>query len=159
MSDGAPVETELARLLRGFPDHTVRELLTGIFDMAIGLHRAAGVEGYLGAPPSNPRVVSIILKRLFLCAVTRRRNLMLLVDNLPGYQERGIWRGFDLDPCPAARKQQLAWILCSLDDLATLESILTDGDVWRAYRRMLQRITDVKMSDLSETITRLSVLT
>ena len=158
MSSAPLVAAELDRLLQRFPDYSLRTVLTGIFRQAIALHRAAGVEGYLGAPPSHPRVVSIILKHLFLCATTRRRNLLLLIHNFPGLQEPCTWRGFELTPCPSARKQELAWILCSLNDLPALETILTDGDVWRAYRRMLQRITDVNTSDRSDTVQRLSVL-
>lgn len=158
MSETALVEAELSRLMQRFHDDALRSVLTGIFSQAIALHRAVGVQGYLGAPPSNPRVVSIMLRHLFLCATSRRRKLELLVDNVPGLQKRGTWHGFELDPLPAAKKQQLAWIRCSLDDVPVLEAILTDGDVWRAYRRMLQRIADVNRSDRPATLARLSVL-
>ncbi|MCC6178373.1 MAG: hypothetical protein IT305_23965 [Chloroflexi bacterium] len=144
--------------MQRFPDLSVRPILTGIFRQAIALHRAVGVQGYLGAPPSNPRDVSITLKNLFLCAATRGRDCYLLVDNVPGLQEVGTWRGFKLSPCPSAPKQQLAWISCKFEERPVLEAILTDGDVWRAYRRMLQRIMDVNRSDRPATLQRLSVL-
>jgi hypothetical protein len=158
VSDASFVEAEVDRLLQWLPDYSRRTVLTGIFRQAVALHRASGVEGYLGTEPGNSRVVSIMLKHIFLCATSRRRNLDLLIDNVPGLEKRGTWRGFDLDPLPAGRKQRLAWVKCSLDDLPVLEAILTDLDVWRAYKRMLQRIESVNRSDRPATLQRLSVL-
>lgn len=157
MSDVSPVEAELSRLMRQLPGDAPRSVLTGIFRQAIALHRAAGVQGYLGAPPSKPRDVSIMLKHVFLCAATGRKNLWLLVDNTPGFQDPGPWRGFELRPCRST-KRELAWIHCKLDEEQILEAILTDGDVWLAYKRMLRRIEGIKRADRPETLKRLSVL-
>jgi hypothetical protein len=116
------------------------------------------VQGYLGSPLEPPRSVTIILKHLFLCAVYNGRDFWLLVDNLPDFQEPGNWRGFELRPSRATRRE-LAWIHCTLGEQPVLEAILADVDVWRSYERMLQRITAVNRSERPATVRRLSVLT
>jgi hypothetical protein len=157
VSDVSPVEAELARLMQRLPGHAPRSVLTGIFRQAIALHRAVGVQGYLGAPPSNPRDISIMRKHLFLCAAYGGKDFYLMIDNVPGLQEAGTWRGFECGPTRSTQGE-LAWIHCTLDELQTLEAILTDGDVWLAYKRMLQRIESINRSDRPATLQRLSVL-
>src|SRR4051812_30110201 len=97
------VEAELDRFLQWLTNYSRRTVVYGIFRQAIALHRATGVNGYLGAPPSSPRDVSIMLKHLFLCAVYGRKDFYLMIDNIPGVQEPGIWRGFECGPSRSTR--------------------------------------------------------
>ncbi|MGE3271832.1 MAG: hypothetical protein AB7P40_23970 [Chloroflexota bacterium] len=151
------VDTELHRLLFVGQDDTATPLVYELFKRAIALHQTARVDAYLGAPPSNPQDVSIILKHLYLCAATRRKDIWLLIETPDGVVGPDVWRGHQIYPSETARGC-LAWVHCSQKDAVALRSVLSDDEVWRLYGRMLLRITELKRRDRPLTMQRLSVL-
>lgn len=150
------VGAELDRLLSTIHDDDVAETVTQMFERAIRLHRATRVPGYLGAPPSDRRSVSIQRKHLYLCAVTSKET-WLLVQNLVADACPVSWRSYDMHPS-AWSYYEFAWIHGQLADVASLRAIVQDETVWESYGQMLLALPDLRRSDRLVTLRRLNVL-